>query len=169
MRQRAANYSSDLSVWLCHVISCPARKQSCPGQDPCEAAVPSDESHNSRHQMVSQFNRERGERKKERKKKHIHAYRDWCVFIKIFAVLHRLLLILHHYESKFKSMIHSVLPYQPALLVSGLLLWRCVLLRWRSSIVTVCVFTALTCSQSSDGGWWCLGSRGHSMKKKKKR
>lgn len=119
MHQCAANKSSDLSVWLRHVISCPVRKQSCPGQDPCEAAVPSDESHNSQHQMVSKFNWEWRE-----EKKHIHAYRDWCVFINIFAVLHCLLLILHHYESQFKSTIHSVLLYQPALLVSRLLLWH---------------------------------------------
>ncbi len=61
----------------------------------------------------------------EEEKKHIRAYRDWCVFIKIFAVLHCLLVILHHYWSKFKSTIHSVLLYQPALLVSRLLSWHC--------------------------------------------
>lgn len=46
-------------------------------------------------------------------------------FIKIFAVLHCLLVILHHYEIKFKSVIHSALPSQPALLVSRLLCNNC--------------------------------------------
>lgn len=54
------------------------------------------------------------------KKTHTHIS-NWCVFIKIFAVLHSLLVILHHCKSKFKSMVHSVLPYQLALLISRLL------------------------------------------------
>lgn len=112
--------------------------QSCPGQNACEAAVPSDESHNSQHQMVSQYNWE------WREEKHRRAYRDWCVFISIFAVLHCFLIILHHYEIQFKSVIHSLLLYQPALLVSRLLLWYWGLSCWRSSTVTACIFTAVT-------------------------
>lgn len=60
----------------------------------------------------------------KRKKTHTHAHThvsNWCVFIKNFAVLHCLLVILHHYESKFSSTIHSVLPYQLVLSVSRLL------------------------------------------------
>lgn len=60
-------------------------------------------------------------------------------FIKIFAVLHCLLVILHHYESKFKSMIRSVLLSQPALLVSGLL---CSTVAAQSSMVTVCSYSS---------------------------
>lgn len=46
-------------------------KRSCPGQHPYKAAVPSDESHNSQHQMVPQFNWECRERK-GKKTKHRH-------------------------------------------------------------------------------------------------
>lgn len=53
-----------------------------------------------------------------------YTYWDWCIFIKIFTVLQRLLLIVHCYESLLKDMIHSQLQYQPALLVSRLLPWR---------------------------------------------
>lgn len=59
-----------------------------------------------------------------RKKKNMRAYRDWCIFIQIFTVFQRLLLMLHCYESQFKGTIHSQLQHQPAFLVSRLLSWR---------------------------------------------